>query len=76
MWHRLSPLATLLQLYCGNNRVSFGRSELKNYHAIPGIYFETLLKSGQRTSSGRCHIQIGHNLLPVRENVENAVAGM
>jgi hypothetical protein len=75
-WHRLGPLATLLQLNRGDNRVSFGRSELKNHHAILGIHFETQLIRGQRTSRGRCHIQIGHNLLPVRENVEDAVAGM
>ena len=68
--------ATLLHLYRGNNRVSFGRSELKNDHAIPGVHFEMLLIRGQRTSRGGCHIQVGHNLLPVRENVENAVARM
>ena len=65
----------LLHLYRGNNRVSFDRSELKNYQAIPAIYFETPLMRGQRTSRGGCHIEIGHNLLPVRENVEDAVAG-
>ena len=68
--------ATLLHLYRGNNRVSFGRSELKNHHAILGIHFEMLLIRGQRTSRGGCHIQIGQNLLPIRENIENAVAGM
>ena len=41
-----------------------------------GIHFEMLLIRGQRTSRGGCHIQIGQNFLPVRENVENAVAGM
>ena len=65
-----------LHLYCGNDRVSFGRFELKNHHAIPGIHFETLLIRGQRSPRGGCHIQIGHNLLPVREDVEDAVAGM
>ena len=44
--------------------------------AIPGIHFETLLIRGQRASRGGCHIQICQNFLPVRENVENAVAGM
>ena len=75
-WHRLGPLAMLLQLYRGNNCVSFGGFELENHHAIPGIHFETLLIRGQRTSRGGGHIEIAHNLLPVRENAENAVAGM
>ena len=65
-----------MHLYRGNNRVPFGRSELKNYHAILGVDFEMLLIRGQRTSRGGCHIQIGQNFLPVREDVENSLAGM
>ncbi len=35
-----------------------------------------LLICGQRRSCGGCHIHIGQNLLPIRKNIEDAVAGM
>ena len=68
--------ATLLHLYRGNNGVSFGGFELKNDHAFLGIHFEIPLIRGQSTSRSFCHIQIGQNFLPVRENVENTLAWM
>jgi len=66
---------TLFHLYRGDNCVSFGSSEVENHHAIFGVNLEMLLIGGQSTSRGG-HIQIRQDLLPVRENVENALARM
>ena len=65
-----------MHLYRGDNRISFGRFEFKDHHAIPGIHFETLLMRGQRVPRRGCHIQIGQNFLPVCKNVEYAFAWM
>ena len=66
----------LLHLYRRNDRVSFGRFELENHHAISGVHIEMLLIRGQRSPRGGRHIQIVQNFLPIRENIEDAVACM
>ena len=57
-----------------NNRASVGLQS--RITMIRGFHLEMRLIGGEGISGGGCHIQIGDNLLPVREDVEDAVAGM